>query len=838
MIGAGMPIGLANPWMLLSLAIPVIIALVWHQPRRGIVLRLLAVTAAIIATAGPEWHVSQMTSDAVILIDRSASVTALSTPADVTEWVDAVRSTHPDANWGGVAFGAEADIIALPDQPWMSAIAAGASPIGEATDLRAGVEAAVSLIAGGSGGEIILLSDGAITSGLFEGIAMAREAGVPISTLAMPVIEGMDAAMMRLDLPETVDVGRGFLVTASIDSNTEADAVITFYRDGDLLDSRDVTLFAGRTDVSIVSELSVPGMATYRVIVKADGDRVAGNDALSAMVRTNERPSLLLIHSEPVDILEALLQASGRSYVHADHVPDTVQLAGYHQVILSGMPLAALSSSDVARLEAYVRDVGGALLVVQGPSELSGIPPGELERLLPVSYSVPEQAQEADLLVIFVLDRSGSMRNFAAGGMKIDLLKQATVAAVNLLPDEALIGVVGFDVAYDWIVPLQRVENRDAFFSGLQSMQAGGGTDLFYPLSSALMQAAAADARVRHVLLFTDGRTVEGIHDYDELIDQIASQEDVKVSVVAIGSNPNREFLARFVEAGDGELYEATDYGELPEISMRAIRRFSQSRFVLDTGAVSGTMAVGDLHSIPSIGGHSVTYEKPSSEVLLWADTGTRKDPLFIRWRNGRGNVAVLNTDLQGQWSADWVAWEKAALLVDSLLAAIPGMPTATGVSVEVAVSSTDLTVWVDARDEANAYANFLDLEARLLPGLGAIDLVQVAPGLYEGVFAAPGEGAYAIQLVDRTRQLLHTQAFAIPYSDEYGLGGSDRDLLQRIAFETGGRYLGVPSDLVLSSSTERMRAIELYPYVLLGSVMLLLLDLVARKLPALRRRR
>ncbi len=233
-----------------------------------------------------------------------------------------------------------------------------------------------------------------------------------------------------------------------------------------------------------------------------------------------------------------------------------------------------------------------------------------------------------------------------------------------------------------------------------------------------------------------------------------------------------------------------------------------------------------------------MTYEKPSSEVLLWADTGTRKDPLFVRWRSGRGSVAVLNTDLQGQWSAGWLTWEKAALLIDSLLAAIPTMPAATGFSVDMAATSTTLTVWGDARDEAGEYANFLDLEARLLPDLAVADLVQIAPGLYEAVFPTPGEGAYAIQLVDRGQQLMYTQSFTIPYSDEYKLGGSDEDVLQRIASETGGRSLGAPSDLVLSPSAEKARTIELYPYALVGSLMLFLLDLVVRKLPALRRRR
>ena len=837
MNGAWIPVGFASPWMLLLLLVPITVAVLWRRPRREIAVRLAIVGVTIIAVAGPEWRVGEQTSDAVILIDRSASVTAATSPDDVAEWVDSIRSSHPEARWGVVAFGASADILALPEQRWTAAAVAGSSPIGEATNLEAGVEAAASLISGG-GGEIVLLSDGAITKGLLEGITAARQAGIAVFTLPLPVRGGSDAAMVRLDLPETVDVGRRFLITARIDAEADVNAAVSFYRDGDLLDVMNVELSIGRNDVSVIDELTTPGMATYRAIVKADGDGINGNDAVSAFVRTTDRPTLLVVHSEPIEPLETLLAAAGRTYVHTDRVPGEAELAGYQQVLVCGIPLTDLGANEVARLEGYVRDGGGSLLVVQGSSELRGTPSMGLERILPVSYSVPEQAQEADLLVIFVLDRSGSMRNFAAGGMKIDLLKQATVAAVNLLPDEALIGVVAFDVDYDWIVPLQRVENREAFFSGLQGMQAGGGTDIYYALASALSQAAAADARVRHILLFTDGHTAEGIHDYDELVARVVSEGDVQVSVVAIGSNPNRAFLERFTEAGGGEFYEAADYSELPEISMRAIRRFSQSRFVRAEGSVTGTLAAGGLATIPAIDGHSVTYEKGSSEVLLWVDTGTRRDPLFVRWRSGRGSVGVLNTDLEGVWSANWLEWENGALLVDSFLAAIPNMSTAAGLAVDVVATTEELTVQVDARNERNDYVNFLDLEATLLPGLETVELVQIAPGLYEGVFPAANEGAYAVQVVDSARQLASSYSFVVPYSEEYALGTSGEDLLRRIAAETGGSHLNDPSEIALSVFEETARTIELYPGILFGAVILFLLDLVVRKLPALRHRR
>ena len=165
-------------------------------------------------------------------------------------------------------------------------------------------------------------------------------------------------------------------------------------------------------------------------------------------------------------------------------------------------------------------------------------------------------------------------------------------------------------------------------------------------------------------------------------------------------------------------------------------------------------------------------------------------------------------------------------------------MSTAVGLAVDVVATSEELTVRVDARDESDDYVNFLDLEATLLPGLDTVELVQIGPGLYEGIFPAASEGAYAVQVIDSTRQLADSRSFAVPYSEEYALGSPGEDLLQRIAAETGGSYLGDPSEVALSVFEETARTIELYPAMLFGAMTLLLLDLVFRKLPALRRRR
>jgi hypothetical protein len=238
----------------------------------------------------------------------------------------------------------------------------------------------------------------------------------------------------------------------------------------------------------------------------------------------------------------------------------------------------------------------------------------------------------------------------------------------------------------------------------------------------------------------------------------------------------------------------------------------------------------GNLAAIPSIQGYVLTYPRPTAEVLLFS---AAKDPVFARWRLGLGRVGVLNTDLTGTWSGSWLSWSRGPLLIETLLDAVEAETWVPhGLRLSVEAGEAGLQVRVEGREADGALANFLDLEAVLLPGGTTVPLTQTNVGFYEGVLPMPAEGAYALRVADRTRDRVVMMPFSVPYSEEYRQTGVDDAALRAIAAATGGRFLADNALLGSSgaSGTRSYRAI--HAQVLLASLGLFLLELGRRKLP------
>jgi hypothetical protein len=197
------------------------------------------------------------------------------------------------------------------------------------------------------------------------------------------------------------------------------------------------------------------------------------------------------------------------------------------------------------------------------------------------------------------------------------------------------------------------------------------------------------------------------------------------------------------------------------------------------------------------------------------------------------GQVAVLNTDLSGQWSTQWLSWEKGALLLDAILATVEsGMTPSPGLMASAKIVEDGIVALVDARDAEGEFANFLNLEARLLTSSELVAMDQVGPGLYEAIFPPQEEGGYALRIVDHTRDMSTTLPFSVPYPAEYRATGIRKETLKRIAHATGGRYM---EDEILpepAAGQETYSHINIHPHLLLTALALFLGELVVRKLP------
>jgi hypothetical protein len=149
-----------------------------------------------------------------------------------------------------------------------------------------------------------------------------------------------------------------------------------------------------------------------------------------------------------------------------------------------------------------------------------------------------------------------------------------------------------------------------------------------------------------------------------------------------------------------------------------------------------------------------------------------------------------------------------------------------------VDVRGSEIHVSAEALESDGAFANFLRLEAVLLPGGDVTPLDQTSAGRYEAVLPGLAEGGYALQVVDPARDHVAFLPFSVPYPEEYRQTGVDEASLRAIAQTTGGRFLEGDLALPEPPATRGRSYAPVHRQLLLLALTLFLLELVRRKRP------
>ena len=817
----------ASPlWLLGVPALGAILWFVFPRQRRQHMLRFVAVAAVLVALAEPQISVQDTQEYLVFMVDQSASVRRTTDTIELERLIQAVMADYPTWQFGVVGFGESASAISTIGEPFEHLPIENKLDDGSRLDKAIGVSLAMMPPNGAN--RLLLLSDGQFHGDDVAGITEAQLAGVPISVIAIGSDESDDARMSMLQAPSEVPSSQPFELRANIATLNSTPASLAIYREDELLSYDAISLASGTTSYTLQDSLTGRGFAEYTAVVKRDNDLFPENDARSALVQTVDKPAVLLVDGTSQSSIPELLDSIGIAYLTTDSVPSLSALSTYRQVIMSGLPLIDLTGSEATALKHYVENLGGGLLVVQGEDEVRGFSSGPMDELMPISYSTPEKERDPSLAIIYLLDRSQSMRELVELKAKIRILREATAASVFLLPPDALVGLVGFSDDHRWLYDVQPVGDATEIYAALQNLRASGGTALFTPLVDAVDTLISTTARVKHVLLLSDGKTTDMDRDYPGLMAKIAAQEDLTLSVIALGEDPNLTLLEELASSGRGLFLHVIDYLTLPQATMDITQRLGNSRFITGDITVTGPFAEGpDYSGMPPLAGYVFTYAKAPSSVLLAAG----QDPVAATWRTGLGTVTVLNTDLSGAWSGQWLQWSELSSLFERLLKTTEPMVTSSDgffPSVEIAGDFAEFIV--DARSNTGGFDNFLDIAATLLPDEVEFRLSQVAPGVYRTTFPIAEEGGYAINIVDQSSGRSARYSFSIPYAREYQSIGRNEGELRKIADATGGAVL--PGESLEDAVRQVTAAVPrpLFPALLLLALAVFLIDLAFRK--------
>jgi len=666
---------------------------------------------------------------------------------------------------------------------------------------------------------------------------------------------GNEAIVTSVTAPPHLRQGEQFGLEVNIDSTLDQAVGVRVLAGPTVAYQGTLQLRRGTNPFVLPLTAGAPGFAQYRVqiIPLAGNDTFYQNNELAAFSQIAGPPRVLLVKNpqprDGIDESRELIAALGAANIQADVVDptglpsDLPALSAYVSVILVDVPASQLTQRQMTAVQTYVRDLGGGLVAVGGPSSygVGGYYKTPLEETLPVDMLIKDQKRRPRVTLVFIIDKSGSMSETSGGVSKVELAKEAAIRSLDLLAPTDKVGVIAFDDTASWVVPITSLDQHDAIVNGIGTIRADGGTDILAGVKAAAAVLPGDDGTVKHIILLTDGGADSaGI---PELVKQLHDQNNITFSDVGVGQDA-APWLPELAKAGGGIYHFAADPASIPAIfteeTTLAIRSYIIEEQFVPTVTSPNSPILAGISGLPSLLGYIGTTAKDSAQTILISD---QKDPILASWQYGLGRAVAWTSDATGRWSKNWVSWDSFVRFWAQVVRSTIDNSTQSNVEVGVTSGAGQANVTVDAQMQSGAYLNGLAMQVNIVAPDGTtqtVTLPQVAPGRYAGSFTPTTEGAYLIraagtdpaQPAGSQAPVGQTAGWVMSYSPEYLNLTANPGFLTGLTSLTGGHVVGKdPSEIYLHNlAAPRATSRPAWPVLLLIAALLLPLDIAVRR--------
>lgn len=848
-----------NPLILVLLA-PLVAALVlFHAktlhpmaPARRWTLmgvRAALVLIALLALAGPAWQQTTDQRAVIFVMDHSQSQGESGLRQSYEVLNRMAGALAGDTFVGVVSAGASAKVLRLPEKGWqkLEPDATLLETDGRDTDLESAVAVARGLFPPGTARRIVILGDGIETRGDLNSAAQTAAVSeikidvAPVAGEARP-----DVRVVRVKPSKSrVHEGASLSVTAEIESSIAGTGKVRLFENGIEVEVQDIAIEVGQQrNVSFVRTPDERNLYNYRVSVEGfENDAIPDNDSAVAFVEVRGRPLLLYVEGEKGQsdyLADAMAREGIRLQVRPpEAMPQKLgELAAYDGIIFSDVPAFKVTEKSMSLVRDYVEQLGGGFLMVGGRSSfgVGGYYRTPIEDILPVKIQSPNKEEKYATALALVLDRSGSM-----SGQKIEICKSAAIAAIELLNRKDFVGVVAFDSNARWIVPMTRVNSKNAIASQVATLNSGGGTNIHPGMVAAQQALRGVRARAKHMIVLTDGQTSGAA--YHQLAAAI-HKEGVTISTVGIGQGAAMALLQTIAQAGGGQSYHTLDPANLPRIftqdTMTHIGRLIREEAFKPRQVEQHAMLKGWTgDQAPSLLGYVKTHRKATTQVPMVTDTD---DPLLAHWRYGLGKVTAFTSDCKSRWSALWISsWPDGySQFWAQVLREMAREPQGQLMDIHLQKKGHDARVIVDLMEDSVRFRNdaIVDADVYFVPAnalgtslkaVGNVRMEQEGPGRYAADFRLDQPGVYLVRA--RSGAEMVSAGIVQNISGEAATGRVNRSLFDSVSKMTGGVVIdAAKGELPVDERLGHAKFVELGPYLLRMLLLLFLVDVAIRR--------
>jgi uncharacterized membrane protein len=815
-------------------------------------LRLLILLLLVFSLAGTQIVQAADEVAVVFLIDASDSMGPEQAAAAETFVREAIADMPADTQAAVILFGANA----LVERPMSSLTELGpirSVPQSLQTNIAGAIRLGMALFPAGSGRRIVLLSDGIATSGnTIEAARLAAAANVQIDYVPLTPPDLITEAMLtEVRAPTRVVQGDLFNITVTAQSSHTIPGRLRVLSGGSIVYDEPVELRRGQTNHTIRLRATQQEFARYQVQLVPERDTYFQNNQLAAFTEIVGPPRILLVALPETETAEyeagQLFEALTAAGLEVDQVTpsalpsDLPTLSNYASILLANVSARTLSNRQMESLQSYVRDLGGGLVAVGGPTSygVGGYFQTPLAATLPVDMEIQDQERFPSVSIVIVIDRSGSMGIREGGVSKIELAAEASVRVVELLNDMDEIAVIPVDTQpYNPVGPMPAAEREEAMARIREMTAGGGGIYMRTGLLAAEEALANSSTQVQHVIVLADGDDAEEKENVPEILGRL-TDAGVTVTMVSIGVGRDTAWLEEMAVLGNGRFHLTDDATNLPQIFTEETANVQRSYIIEEPffpNLTGRSPIMSSIQQVPPLYGYVGTSPKATAQVILTTHQG---DPLLATWQYGLGRAVAWTSDATGRWGVDWVRWEGFPTFWAQAVRWTISQDRDNPVEMSVVYRDGQARLLVDARDGDGRFLNGLEMTANVVAPTGQVEtvsLTQQAPGRYEASFQPQLEGAYFMRLAgeDEAADVVvgQTAGWVLGYSPEYRQLEPEIDLLAQLAGMTGGQEVTGNITAVFERAPQSQPSSRpVWPWLTLLALLLLPVDVGLRRL-------